>query len=266
MSDVTHLPPLPGGLPRPVEATAMTGGDIAAVWRARLADGRAVVIKATRYDARLEAEGLESLARAGGPTPKVLAVDEHVLVLEQVAGPADLPALGRELAGVHRDVAEDFGWGHDNVIGPLPQRNPATASWPAFYAEHRLAPYLDDLPAEVAARLGAAIDGPLTDLLDHDTPASLVHGDLWNGNIVAGRWLIDPAVSRSDRELDLAMLDLFGGVPAALQRGYDEVWPLDDGWQLRRPALQLYHLLVHLRLFGAGYLRSIVNRLDALGW
>lgn len=266
MNRLTALPPLPGHLPRPITATAMTGGDIAAVWKVELADGHQVIVKATTYDAGLEAEGLDALRRAGGPTPGVVAVDEHVLVIERVSGPADLAALGRELATVHQDLGPSFGWRRDNVIGPLPQANPRTDDWPAFYAAHRLAPYLDDLPGELATRLGRAADGPLHELLDHDVAPSLVHGDLWNGNIVAGRWLIDPAVHHADRELDLAMLDLFGGIPAELQRGYDEVWPLDDGWAERRPALQLYHLLVHVRLFGSGYVSAVRSRLDALGW
>jgi fructosamine-3-kinase len=262
---LTALPPLPGRL-RAVSATPLTGSELAAVWHVELADTRRVVVKATTYDARFEAEGLDALRRAGGPTPEVVAVDEHLLVLERVTGPADLHALGRELATVHRDVGERFGWRRDNVIGSLPQANPKMDSWPAFYAEHRLRPYLDDLPQDLADRLVRAMDGPLTDLLDHGVVPSLVHGDLWNGNIVAGRWLIDPAVHRADRELDLAMLDLFGGVPPELQAGYDEVWPLDDGWQRRRPALQLYHLLVHVRLFGGGYLEAVRARLDELGW
>jgi fructosamine-3-kinase len=265
VTGLTTLPPLPGRL-RAVSAAALTGGDLATVWDVELADTRRVVVKATTYDARFEAEGLDALRRAGGPTPTVVAVDEHLLVLERVTGPADLHALGRELATVHGDVGERFGWRRDNVIGSLPQANPKTDSWPDFYAEHRLRPYLDDLPEELAERLVRAIEGPLPELLDHGVVPSLVHGDLWNGNIVAGRWLIDPAIHRADRELDLAMLDLFGGVPPELQRGYDEVWPLDEGWQLRRPALQLYHLLVHVRLFGGGYLEAVRARLDELDW
>jgi fructosamine-3-kinase len=260
----TAVPHLPGGLPAVAEAHALSGGDIGQVWRARLADGRTVVVKATSYDARLEADGLRALAAAGGPVPAVLAVDLGVLVLEHVSGRPDWHALGAAVATVHRDVGDAFGWHQDNVIGPLPQRNPPSEDWPAFYVEHRIRPYLDDLPADLRRRLAAACDRILPDLLDHDVPPSLVHGDLWSGNIVDGRWLVDPAVCRADRELDLAMLDLFGTIPPTFARGYAEVWPLDDGWEARRPALQLYHLLVHVRLFGSGYLGSVAARLDQL--
>ncbi len=195
----------------------------------------------------------------------MVAVDPRVLVIGYVTGPPDLHGVGRGLATAHRTSGPSFGWERDNVIGSLPQANPATDNWPPFYIEHRLRPHLDVLPPAVAARLERVMGGPMPDLLEHDAPPSLVHGDLWSGNIVGGRWLIDPAIHHADRELDLAMLDLFGGVPPDLQTGYDEVWPLDDGWAQRRPALQLYHLLVHVRLFGAGYLGAVVQRLDALG-
>ena len=244
----------------------MQGGDIAEVWDVVLADDRHVVVKTGATDATLEAEGLEALQGAGAPTPAVVAVDARVLVLEYVSGPPDLRTLGRALATAHQTLGDGFGWARDNVIGSLPQANPWTTDWPTFYAEQRLGPYLPDLPPELATRLSHAIEKPLPDLLDHDAPASLVHGDLWAGNIVGGRWLIDPAVHHADRELDLAMLDLFGGIPGALQAGYDEVWPCDDGWQRRRPALQLSHLLVHVRLFGAGYLGAVSRQLDELGW
>jgi fructosamine-3-kinase len=249
-----------------VSARPLQGGDIAVVWDVRLADDRRVVVKTAATDATLEAEGLEALRAAGAPTPTVIAVDPRVLVLEHVTGEPDHAGLGRALATTHRTLGRAFGWSRDNVIGPLPQSNPWTDDWPTFYAEHRLRPYLPDLPGELAARLGRAMEGPLVDTLDHDVSPSLVHGDLWSGNIVDGRWLIDPAVHHADRELDLAMLDLFGGIPGVLQAGYDDVWPSDDGWERRRPALQLYHLLVHVRLFGAGYLGAVSHRLDELGW
>ncbi len=256
---------LPGGLPPVVRSAPLAGGDIAQVARVELADGRTAVVKHTPYDATLEAEGLRALGDAGVRVPEVLGVDTEVLVLEHVQAAPDLETLGAELAGAHLTQGERFGWHRDNVIGPLPQANPPTDAFPEFFVEHRLLPYVGDLPTELARRLEDACDTVLPDLLDHDQPPSLVHGDLWSGNILDQRVLIDPAVHHGDREIDLAMLDLFGGVPPALQRGYDTVWPLDDGWQQRRGALQLFHLLVHVRLFGAGYHGAVASRLSVLG-
>ena len=257
--------PWPATLAPVVRTTPMHGGDIAEVVRADLADGRAVVVKSTTYDADLEAEGLRALAGAGAPVPEVLDVLDRRLILTLVSGPADWAALGRALAHVHATTADRFGWHRDNVIGPLPQRNGWLDRWPEFHLERRLVPYLPDLPADVATRLERAMAGPLAEVLDHDVRPSLVHGDLWTGNVVDGRWLIDPAVHHADREVDLAMLALFGDGPPAFHRAYAEAWPLDDGWERRRPALQLAPLLVHVRLFGGGYVASVAQRLDALG-
>lgn len=230
-------------------------------------NGRPVVVKTTEYDARLEADGLRSLAEAGAPVPTIISVDTHRLVLEEVGGPADWEGLGRALARCHRASADRYGYHIDNVIGPLPQSNRWDGSWSNFFIEQRLSPYLGDLPAELGDRIRARIDsGHLEALLEHGQLPSLVHGDLWSGNIVDGRWLIDPAVHYADRELDLAFAAVFGGIPNVMWEAYREVWPLDDGWEERRPLLQLYHLLVHVRLFGGGYVRMVAERLTALGW
>lgn len=230
-------------------------------------EGREVVVKTTDYDARAEADGLRALAAAGAPVPAVISVDADRLVMDAVGGPEDWEALGRALARVHRATAPAYGYSISNFIGALPQDNPWTESWPEFYARHRLEPYLADLPTELARRLRAAIeDGRLAGLLDHGQRPSLVHGDLWSGNVVEGRWLIDPAVHYADRELDHAFSAVFGGLPHQMWSAYQEVWPLDEGWEVRRPALQLYHLLVHVRLFGGSYVGMVADRLDRLAW
>ena len=232
-------------------------------------NGRPVATKRTAYDARLEADGLQRLARAGAPVPEVLAADRDELVMEWVSGSPDWEALGAALASVHRTTAEAFGYDCDNVIGSLPQSNPWTPSWGEFVAENRVRIHLSDpaVPAPVRHRLEAASRGPLPTLLDEHRPVpSLIHGDLWSGNIVDGSFLIDPAVSFSDREVELAFMAVFGGIPQAMWNGYLDTWPLADGWERRRPALQLHHLLVHVRIFGGGYVRMVEDRLDRLGW
>lgn len=227
------------------------------------------MVKATPYDAALEVEGLVALRRAGAEIPEVLHVEPHLIVLDHVHGPPDWGGLGRTLAHVHapRAAGTPFGWHRTNVIGPLTQRNDRSTSWPDFYVEHRLLPHLEVLPIELRRRISRAVDrGEVSAVLDHDVTPSLVHGDLWAGNVVAGRWLVDPAVHVADREFDLAFAALFGGFSPGFWRTYEMAAPLDPGWGRRRPVLQLYHLLVHVRLFGAKWLGGVRERLDELDW
>lgn len=250
-----------------VEGRQLSGGDIAQVRRVQTSRGLDLVVKTPPYDARLEADGLAALRRAGAPVPEVLHVTEQMLVMEYVAGPdADGGVLGETLAEVHRTVAPTFGWSRDNLIGALPQDNTPHGHWPTFYVERRIRPLLPHLPDDLRGRLDRACDGPMPDLLDHDAVPALVHGDLWSGNIVAGQWVIDPAVHHADREFELAFAVLFGGLPPRLLDAYLAASPLDEGWQRRRPALQLYHLLVHVAMFGPSWLTGVRERLDALGW
>lgn len=233
-----------------------------------------MVVKHTEHPASFEAEGLAALAAAGARVPVVHEVGAHHLVMDdldalahgQRARRRDWEALGANLAQVHRDVGTDHGWHRDNMVGATRQPNlPRDPDWATFHWHCRVAPHLEVLPDEVASRLRRARPA-LAARLDHDAVPSLLHGDLWSGNVLHGRWFIDPAVCRGDRELDLAFLALFGGVPDAFAAGYDATWPRDDGWRDRLPLLQLYHLLVHVRLFGQSYVPPLLARLDAAGW
>ena len=263
-------PPLPAGLGTLAGVRRLGGGSICAVWAGQLEDGTAVVVKQAPYDVDTEVDGLLALADAGAPVPQVLAADGDVLVLEHVGGRPDWRALGRRVAELHRTtVGPEFGWHRDNLLGRAPQAGGWSDDWPGFFAERRLRPLLDahGLPAPVRDRVERAINGPLPELLGaHRPQASLVHGDLWSGNIIDGSWLIDPAVWKADRELELAFTQLFGGVPADFFNGYASTWPLPDGAAARRPALQLYHLLIHVWHFGADYVPMVADRLDGLGW
>lgn len=241
----------------------------ASVERVTRADGPPLAVKHTRYDARLEARGLRLLSDAGAPVPSVLEVTAERLVMHWLDGPADWELLGRTLAEVHRTTSTTFGLDHDNLIGGLSQRNTPDVRWGSFFAETRVLDHLDDpaVPDDLAGRLRTACDGPLQALLDaHEPVPSLIHGDLWAGNIVAGRWLIDPAVAYADREMELAFMTMFGGIPRAMFDAYLDEWPLDEGWERRRPALRLHHLLVHVRLFGGGYVAQLAQTLERLRW
>ena len=178
-------------------------------------------------------------------------------------------ALGQGLALLHRTHGDQWGWSETNRIGPLAQSNQTHETWALFWAHERLKPQID------RARDGNALAPGDLDLLERvlDTAAevladvedegpSLVHGDLWSGNVHAGPdgypVLVDPAVYFGHREVDLAMAELFGGFPDRALACYRDEWPLTDGYEdVRRPLYQLYYLLAHLNLFGPGYLPGV---------
>jgi fructosamine-3-kinase len=264
-----------GNLDWPSRLAALTatrplgGGFICRTVRGRLADGRDVVVKRCPYPAEVEADGLRALAAAGAPVPAVLGVAGHVLVMRHVAGPPDWAGLGRAIAGMHRCVGGRFGWHRDNFAGATVQHNAWCDDWPTFYVERRVRVHLAhaDLPEPLRQRLERACDGPLQALLPPHPPASLTHGDLWMANVVEGRWLIDPAVSFADRELELAYMQLSDSLPRELFEAYDDEWPPDASYPQRRPALQLHKFLNNVRHFGPDrYLPRIRAVLDTYGW
>ncbi|MGI0493914.1 fructosamine kinase family protein [Alkalinema pantanalense CENA528] len=168
--------------------------------------------------------------------------------------------MGRQLAHLHQfRKATAFGWERDNTIGSTPQKNPWTADWATFWQEHRIGYQL-----ELGRRRGGhfpqgdrLLDRIPALLADHHPQPSLVHGDLWGGNAAVtaeGEPVIfDPATYWGDREVDLAMTELFGGFSAEFYQGYNEVYPLDSGYESRKILYNLYHVLNHFNLFGGSY-------------
>jgi fructosamine-3-kinase len=264
----------------PIEVTRQRGGDINDAYRVRLADGRAVFVKCRDDGAdlfRAEAEGLRWLAEPGTVrTPKVLHVDATMLVLEWIdaAPPASDhdEQLGTSLANLHRSGAAQFGLEADNVIGTLPQVNTPCPTWPEFYATRRLEPLVrravdrGHLDASFARRVDRVV-ARLDVLTGDPEPPARLHGDLWAGNAMTDERgapvLIDPAVYGGHREIDLAMMQLFGGFGPRVFAAYDEVHPRGPGHQDRVPLYQLYPLLVHVNLFPhGGWSSSLAAALD----
>jgi fructosamine-3-kinase len=165
--------------------------------------------------------------------------------------------MGADLAGMHRWAgSERFGWQRPNTIGSTPQINSWSQSWPDFFREQRLG-YQFQLAGRGVFPQAQQLLDCLPQLLSHQPRPSLVHGDLWSGNagfLRDGQPVIfDPATYWGDREVDLAMTELFGGFPAAFYQGYNAVYPLDQGYDRRKVVYNLYHLLNHYNLFGGSY-------------
>ena len=181
-------------------------------------------------------------------------------------------ALGEGLAALHKSTNDKFGLDHNNYIGSLPQLNTWTNDWLSFYIEHRLE-YQTRLAVESGKISASKISKferfytGLTSLLPSDEVPSLLHGDLWGGNLMTGPngepVIFDPAVYYGNREVDLAMTQLFGGFSPRFYETYHESFPLLPGSDERIEIYQLYPLLVHANLFGGGYISQvehIVNR------
>lgn len=281
-----------------VSAERVGGGDINDAFDVTLGDGRRLFVK-TRADAppgeyATEAAGLSWLAEPGAlAVPAVVALADPAaddagaprwLALEWVSpGRLDAQgerALGRGLAALHAAGAPAFGTAPPDApgggggrpaplrIGPIVLAGDPLADWPQYYAERRLRPLVALAHDAHALPHGAAGDVErvcerLGELAGPDEPPARLHGDLWTGNVLAGPggepWLIDPAAYGGHREVDLAMLALFGS-PAMVGRvraAYEEVSPLAEGYEERVGLWQLFPLLVHAALFGGGYGQSV---------
>jgi len=219
-----------------------------------------------------EAKGLALLASSDSLiTPSVIGVThDHIyqaIILSLVDD--DTPAkdfceqLGRGLAKIHTKTNRHFGLDHDNYIGSLTQSNDEQISWVDFFIEKRLHYQLQLIShAELKYDLLKKFETlfrKLPELLVSEKP-SLLHGDLWQGNVITCKGqpcLINPAVYFGNREIDIAMTQLFSGFESSFLRYYEEVFPLHPGWRERIDLYNLYPLLVHLNLFGSGYLPQI---------
>jgi len=256
---------------RVVSRQPVSGGDINEAYRATLDDGRVVFIKQHAHPPAgmfaAEAAGLEWLREGPLRVPRVLEVAGDHLVLEwlDLVGRPDPRALGAGLAQLHRLGAPSFGLARDNFLATLPQDNTAEPDWPTFYVERRLRPLCTRARLGLDHQLDALRARP--ERFGPAEPPARLHGDLWWGNVAATAGepvILDPAVYGGHREIDLAMLALFGGLPDALVRAYDEVLPLAEGWRDRIALHQLYPLAAHACLFGGGYgsqVRASLSRL-----
>jgi fructosamine-3-kinase len=201
--------------------------------------------------------------------------DQCYVVMEylELGGSADMVSFGRKLAEMHRVTTGRFGWHIDNTIGSTPQPNTQSDDWVEFWRQQRLGFQLETAARNGYSgellRLGERLlaDMPVL-FVNHDPQPSMLHGDLWGGNYGALRdgtpVIFDPAFYYGDREADLAMTTLFGGFGGRFYAAYNEAWPLDQGYEIRKTFYNIYHIINHLNMFGGGYHGQAISMLKSV--
>lgn len=271
-----------------VDREPLYGGDINRAFKLKLSDGNAVFMKANTIENAAffseEEKELKALKQCGAiGVPEVLAhgIDDETqtsfLLIEYLESKPKIKnyaeVLGHKLAQMHRfdtqssiQMSGRFGFSSDNFIGYTKQINTPTEKWADFFRDSRLIPqfkmadrWFDNFTKSKIEKLLSKIDILIP---EPDFP-SLLHGDLWSGNVLPGPdgnpWLIDPAVYIGSFESELAMTQLFGGFSSTFYNAYDEVLKIPSDFSERLDLYNLYHLLNHLNMFGSGYLNEVVQ-------
>jgi len=264
----------------------VSGGDINDAYRLTLSNGEIIFIKTnTKNRAAMfsaESAGLAAMRQTGAVgVPRVLCTGTDnegagcsFLMMEFIEGNPPIAeyweTLGHELAAMHRAETADFvakgkyGFSYDNFIGSSEQKNPDYDCWIDFFRDCRLLPQINRAKNYFDTAHLKKFDwllGHLEKFLVEPDKPSLLHGDLWSGNVIRGNngkaWLIDPAAYVGHAEADLAMTELFGGFQRAFYHAYQEDMGLLPDYDERRDLYNLYHMLNHLNLFGRSYLSSV---------
>ena len=208
--------------------------------------------------------------------PKVHSVTASKLVIEKIhshrATSKQMNELGKGLALLHKVTHNQFGLAQSNYIGLSTQVNVFSDNWGEFFVNQRLGYQVGLIKDDtIKSKFQAGLENykyPLIEFLNKTCGhASLVHGDLWSGNVLFDQsrvWLIDPAVYYADREVDLAMTQMFAGFDEAFYQGYEEILPLTCAYSKKKIIYNLYHYLNHYNLFGAGYLAGCLNGFEFL--
>ena len=270
-------------LDRPIlDFLPVSGGCISEAWQVRTV-GETVFVKLSKGllpgMLAAEAEGLNELAKSGAiRVPEVIRLTEDFLVLEfiptTINPPTDFwPRLGQQLANLHAYSRKIHGFHQDNFIGRSPQKNHCNGNWKEFFWQRRLLPQW-----KMAVQRGIPKTTKLlwhkleilwpAPLVGSSTQASLLHGDLWSGNVLVSNSgepvVIDPAVYYGDPEADLSLTYIFGGFPTPFYHAYHEIRPKSEGFARRQKVYQLYHLLNHFNLFGNSYMQSVESCLGEI--
>lgn len=265
--------------------TPLSGGMIGTVYRVDLNDGTQIVAKvASEASGTLDIEGymLQYLAENSAlPVPEVLHSSKALLLITYLQGNSSLTESVQEhaaelLAALHSVSAPQFGLERDTLIGGLHQPNPQSNSWVEFFRDHRLIHMVQmaveekQMPPHMLERM-LNFCGNLENWIDEPKQPSLIHGDMWTTNILASNGkisgFVDPAIYYAHPEIELAFSTLFGTFGQAFFNRYSQLRPIQpDFWETRRDIYNLYPLLVHVRLFGGGYLRQVDQTIRHFGY
>lgn len=273
-----HLP----NIPDDAKWKPLSGGSINEVFRIFLTDGSSMVVKvnrSSRYPGMFayESEGLNRL-RPFLRVPQVNGLTSYqgndFLLLEDLGdgmpSQAFYTSLGEQLANMHLDKQSTYGLDHDNYIGSLPQSNVQSDDWGDFFINQRLRPLVKSAYDKGLLNRNdvndlESLSVRFNNLYPKEYP-SLLHGDLWSGNVHCGTngtaYFIDPAIYCGHREMDLAMTKMFGGFDKVFYDAYQAVYPLEKGWEHRITLWNTYPNLVHLNLFGNSYVQGVRQGLN----
>lgn len=281
-SIISHIEQITGRVFSVERQQSMAGGSINSAFLLTGKNGQQYFVKTNRpgqlamFEA--EAHGLRALASSHTlKVPETVCFGENpaqsYIVLEylDMCGCADQRLLGEQLAAMHRVTAEKFGWDIDNTIGATHQPNTPMMNWLDFWRERRLGFQL-----QLAAKNGYGGELQLLGeklllgmpalFSGRKISASMLHGDLWGGNVAGLKdgtpVIYDPAFYYGDREADLAMTYVFGGFTADFYASYQNAFPLDDGFAVRKIFYNIYHIINHLNMFGGGYHGQAISMLE----
>lgn len=262
-----------------INISSISGGDINMVYKLTTSEDTCVLkVNTTNSFPQMfekEKKGLQSLAETSVKTPKVIQSFKEsgyqFFIIEFIKEEAKRKNFWEnfaiDLAKIHKAGNDTFGLDYDNYIGSLQQVNTPKNTWKTFFIENRIQPLIKHAIDIKLLKTDHLIEfesmfSRFDEILPKEKP-SLVHGDLWSGNLMCGTGqkpvFIDPAIYFGNREMDIAMTQMFGGFHNSFIDHYNEIFPLEKNWEDRIEIYNLYPNLVHLILFGASYLRGIEN-------
>ena len=249
--------------------TPLAGGDINQVYKIESTKGQFVLKENANSPPDMfatEARGLKLLSQNGLTVPRVVFYKDDQLLMEYIEpGYPDFKKAGEDLGKLHAISQESFGLEYDNFIGRLRQINKVSADWCSFFWEQRIQSQLDLYQNKSKEEIWEKLRDKLPGILPQEIRPSLIHGDLWSGNLIWGHnspYFIDPAVYRADPMIELAFTRLFGGFHKNFYEAYSYHYPIPTWYKDLLPLYQIYPLLVHANHFGGGYYQSALQNAE----